>query len=98
MKTLEEHVENILFAYPETRDSDELLYAKFLSVDNSFDFSNISAIEFFKTRKYTGVPPFSSVGRARRKIQEQHPELRGSKQVQKARKDLEEKYREYYRK
>ena len=26
MKTLEEHVENILFAYPETRDSDELLY------------------------------------------------------------------------
>lgn len=50
-----------------------------------------------KNRKDFGLPTIESVGRARRKIVEKHPELSGNDEVEAHRTLNEEKFREYAR-
>ena len=71
-------VEKILREHPETRDDDMRLY-----VWICHETCPASMIQqFSKVMWYHsdyGLPSYESITRARRKLQEQHPELRGKK-------------------
>ena len=101
MKDLQGIVRDILIAIPETRDSDEVLYMEVLKRKgheiNKETFAN------YKTYK---LPSFASISRARRRVQEVERnnknikdwELQSKRTVEKKRRELEKKYRNYYKK
>lgn len=82
LKTLKDEVRHILETYPETRDSDEKLYATYIS---SHGVGVVSVIYFFNNFNKYNVSDFESVTRCRRKIVEEHPELRPSKEIEELR-------------
>lgn len=96
MDNIESYVEYLLADFPETRESDDILYMKMLERDGRFNFENISVVSFFKNRTKTDIPSLETVGRARRRVQENRPDLRGSKQIQRARRKREKQFKEYY--
>lgn len=59
------------------RDDDNILYGQIL-LDLKFDL-DISLRDFLKRNYEQEIPSFKSVERARRKLQEIHPELQGTK-------------------
>lgn len=64
------------------RDDDYLLY--YLIVEDydekmGLGLLNITLGQFLTTREYMGLPAIDTIGRARRKVQEEFPELRGEK-------------------
>lgn len=67
-------VKNILKAYPQTRDSDNKLVAIIWGEDTVRDSTNILVL-----LADDKLASFESIGRARRKVQELCPELRGKK-------------------
>jgi hypothetical protein len=89
-------VKSILETIPETRSSDTLLYYEVCKVKNEYildePFGGVLRI-FSKL----GLPPFESVRRSRQKVQEEHPELAASAEVQVFRAENEEEYREFAR-
>lgn len=94
-------VKEILEYIPSTRDDDYLLWLKVLeitatAVEYNATFAHcITLNDFLSTAKYSNYPHFETVSRARRKIQENYPELRASAETQAARSELEEQYKEY---
>jgi len=83
-KKLYDIVKDLLVTYPELRNSDrKLLWAvwwkKGLVIGDEPERS------FIKRDSFYSAPPSESVTRARRKVQENHPELMASKAVQEAR-------------
>lgn len=74
-------VKLLLTQYPETKDSDKKLFWR-MCFDMGLVFDGkISYVNFLS------APSTESVRRCRQKIQELHPELRGSETVQKAREE-----------
>ena len=94
MKDYYTEVKRILTSWPATQDDDMLLYAIFLAearcVSSSETFYRVMS-----TAKQRKLPSYESVTRARRKVQEKEPELRG--QRYKARQAEEKAYHEHYR-
>ena len=94
MKDYYNEVKRILINWPATQDDDSLLYAIFLA-----EGRHVSSTETFykvmSTAKARKLPSYESVTRARRKVQENEPELSGKRRKQ--RKAEEENYREFYR-
>lgn len=91
-------VKDILVYYPATRSNDMLLYLKFAeTIESEFKTRILSRPfgEVIANMEEFNLPSFGSVGRARRKLQELHPELRAVEAVQEYRAELEEEYREY---
>lgn len=88
-------VKAILEKYPETRDDDNLLWAKVLEAVN-FDSSDMTLSFVLENVKRYGLPSFQTVSRARRKVQQDHPELKGTARIQQKRKEQEQKYREFF--
>jgi hypothetical protein len=81
LKTVEGKVHQILQKYPATRDSDKLLWLAYNSLYNNLK-SVIKSGEYDQFKQWIlspDTPIFESLSRARRKIQEQHPELEGDK-------------------
>ncbi len=79
---VQDRVMFLLERYPEVRDSDKLLWLAY-----NCHFNNLKEVSL--TGKYENfkawllreeVPVFESLSRARRKIQEEKPELAGEKQ------------------
>ena len=100
---LESQVYNILLNYKKTRDDDMLLYWYYVifslvlpySEDynlNDYYFSSIFSNPEFRVQ--LGIAPFSSVERARRKVQEKHPELQ-SERIKRIREIEEQEYLKY---
>lgn len=93
MKNYYNIVKRILTDNSETRDDDMYLYALVVAesglvgVDEPF----YSVLAAAKEKK---LPSYESVSRARRKVQEKEPDLRGHRY--KVRKLEEGEYREYY--
>ena len=83
--------EALLEAHPDTRDSDDVLYFRFIRSIKP----DLTIHDVFMNRENFGLPPYESVRRTRQKIQEKRPELRGSKRVQQLRKEREEEYLEF---
>ena len=88
---LKKLVKQILELYPETRESDMALTYKVWECENPtiLDYKCGYALKNFKI---FGVPNIESIGRCRRKLQNEFPELRASEEVQKARQEKELDY------
>ena len=79
LKSIREKIEFILKTYPKTRDSDKLLWLKFMHIYRSI-FVDVELGDygmFQKTIMHKDTPTFETVSRARRKIQEMNEDLRG---------------------
>ena len=90
-------VRELLENEPKTRNSDDLLYLKVC------ERTNASALNkpfwyVFANRNAMNVPPFESVRRARQKLQEHHPELRGTDDAEAQKVVNEQIMRDYARK
>lgn len=89
-----EQVKAVLEQYPKARDDDMVLYAiicrrtTHVSLNDSFFYVLLH-------HKSCGLPSYESVTRIRRKVQENEPDLRGKHRAR--RKELEEEYRDRYR-
>ena len=94
LKTIEKKVKAVLEKNTDARNDDMVLYLK---VCNSY-FKDAGAMPFAEVMsqyRYLGLPSFESVGRTRRKLQAEHPELLGSVRIQKLRAKQEQNYRRY---
>lgn len=87
-------VRTILLENPRTRDDDMYLYSVFLAKFNLVR-PDETFYEVMVSAKSRGLPSYESITRARRKVQENEEYLRGKNR--KARKEQEQKYREFYR-
>ena len=91
---VEERVRKILVHNPRTRNDDNLLIYEYLSTYH--DINNVSDKELLLNSKQLGIPSFETITRARRKVQEKHPELKDEETAH-YRKLEEEKYKEFAR-
>ena len=78
IKKYEKHVSRVLMNKPKARDCDYVLYA-FILLAFGIDMSTLTAKDFLKGMSTKLYPSFEGIGRCRRKLQEKHKELRGSK-------------------
>lgn len=83
LKTAKEYVIHFLRTKPHTRDDDQKLIANIWSeqVGGMKTLTNISAFEFLKLFSENRLFSPESIRRARQKIQEEFPELRGTTYV-----------------
>ncbi len=93
MKNYYEQVKAILAKYPKARDDDMLLYSIFLHM-NGLVKPEERFYDVFPKAKERGLPSYEGITRARRKVQEREPDMRGKKYYQ--RKKAEEEYHDYY--
>lgn len=81
-------VKRLLEEKPETRSDDYLLWAETILAtmrESECPLNNLNMIYVLKHIRELKIPDFGTVGRARRKLQEKYPELRGSERVRKGR-------------
>lgn len=100
LKNLSSLVHLILEHYPQTRNSDGLLWLKVLesqAYEKEIDLRMLSVPSFLPRIKELGFSPFESVRRARQKLQATYPHLAASEPVETFRADNERAYREYAR-
>ena len=96
IKKTSDLVKEILIEEPKARNSDMYLYYMVcLKTDASILGKPFSQV--IMNLKSLNLPPFESVGRARRKIQRAYPELAGSDVVEGYRLVNEEAFRSYAR-
>lgn len=88
---IQKETEALLEAFPDTRDSDDVLYYRFIHSINP----QVTTHDVFMNRERYGLPPYESVRRTRQKLQEKRPELRGSRRVRELRKEREGEFLEY---
>lgn len=94
MKNYYDQVKDILTKYPQTRDDDMKLYGQFLWQNGKVGKEET----FYKvlgSAAARDLPSYEGVTRARRKVQEKEPALRGKRYRQ--RQKAEEEYHDYYR-
>ena len=94
LKTMQARVEFCLETYPICRDDDNMLIGAIYSIYYDIDVKHMTVKELLLCKD---LPSFETIGRCRRKAQEQRPELRGTRYAQKRRKDNEERIKEYVR-
>ena len=88
---VQEQVQILLETYPKLRDNDVRLVASYY-YNNISNINQMSAIDFLQIMVNGNLPSPDTITRARRKIQEKHPELRGVNYVD--RQKLEKQVRE----
>ena len=93
MKNYYDQVKNILTQYPVAQDDDMKLYAIFLYSNKCVDREE-RFYDVLTSAKKRKLPSYEGVTRARRKVQENEPSLRGKRYA--ARKKEEEEYKEFY--
>ena len=95
LKKLENVIKPILENQPQTREDDFLLYAEVIK-EYRPDLLSVSAQQFLLWHKELKVPNIKSVERARRKVQEKHPEL-ATERAKRRRATEQEAYMQYGR-
>ena len=78
IKKYEKRVSVILLNKPKARDCDYVLYA-FVLLAYNVNLNTLSTKDFLKGLNNKTYPSFEGIGRCRRKLQENHPEFRGTK-------------------
>ena len=94
LKTIENKVKMILKKNEDARNDDMVLYLALCNLCLK-DAGAIPLAEIMTQHKSLGLPSLESVSRTRRKLQARHPELAGSRPVQKLRATGEKAYRKY---
>ena len=94
-KQVKKIVKNILIEYPQTRNSDNLLY---LTVIETIGKGNIEKpiSEILLNLEELGLPCFETVRRTRQKLQAEFPELQACDKVQDFRTAREEEFRKEF--
>ena len=92
-QTTEQLVLELLETKPNTRTDDFILYG-FVLKANGVNLKTTTLGNFLATAKKLKLPSFSAVARARRKMQEQRPDLK-DKETAEARREEEYKYIKY---
>ena len=87
-------VKQILQKYPIARNSDDYLYVRVIKAINP-KAAEKPFVEVMENLKDLGLPCYETVGRCRRKIQEQHPELRSDDFITRCRENNEEAFKDY---
>ena len=93
-------VKELLEKEPQTRNSDNYLYMRVLQVvgkRQGIDVDNMPVLRFFLHIRELDLPSIETVGRCRRKLQEEHPELTADRKVEEQRASNEEIFRSYAR-
>lgn len=83
-------VRGILERCPETRDSDDRLYAEIIRMHGA---EHLSVVDFLRVRAEYGVPGYESVRRSRQKVQAENPELKGARAEERA--EAEQAFRDF---
>lgn len=96
LRKIEEVVRPILEAYPDARNSDNILYGYVIQKYNPM-LLNSSVKDYLRYFNDYKVPRFESVARCRRKLQEKNPLLRSAENVREWRKENETSFRNYSR-
>lgn len=94
LKKIEEVVTATLTVFPETRNSDNILYDYVVRSYNPEVLSK-SLSDFLRYFTDYNIPRFESVARCRRRVQEKYPELKGNEDVRAWRKENDSKFRNY---
>ena len=100
LNTISNMVKSILQQKEACRNSDNELYIEVLrqvADEKGIDIDDMSVPTLFLRMSEFGLPSIESVGRARRKVQECHPELRANDTVEGYRMAQEEDFRDYAR-
>lgn len=100
LKTTTELVKAILTENPETRNSDRLLYVeltKYYSEKFNFDIGGFPFSSVLLNLDSWGLPEIETVGRCRRKLQRDYPELRANDTVEGFRTVRQEEFKRYAR-
>lgn len=80
IRSLQDRVKILLTKYPEMRDSDKMLVTNFWYFEfrkMGIDVENKPISEFFAAYQSGVIPSADLITRARRKVQEENPDLRG---------------------
>ena len=78
IKNVQPLVKQLLEKYAELRDCDNRLYINFISIADPVLRNRATDFNYFAKMMINGnYPPMESITRARRKVQEENPELRG---------------------
>lgn len=97
IEKVERLVRQALEKNKESRANDHKLYIEVAYIINPA-LANVNFKMNFENAKEVGLPPFESVSRARRKLQEKYPELRATIKVQEARKERQIEFEDYAKK
>lgn len=95
---LKVRVKSILETDELSRDSDDRLYLAVLyqiSAERGINLVQLPVTSFFSQRKAYGFPSYESVGRCRRKLQEDDESLCSTEQVERMRAKREKEYEEW---
>lgn len=93
-------VKDILIANPQCRNSDDILYLHIIrnaGNEKGLDIDKMSIPMFLLHCGDLHLPSYKSVSRARRKVQECYPDLRGSGKVEAFRELSEQEYKNFAR-
>ena len=92
LRTLTELVKTILEQQPETRSSDNLLYIEVLRRCTNQRVLNMPVWMFYENLTEWHLPSIETVGRCRRKAQQENPHLKATAEVQDFRYDKEAEF------
>ena len=87
-------VRQVLVAVPTARNSDNVLYIEVVRLIDQHILRLPLAVVLQNMKEYN-LPTIETVGRCRRKLQAQFPELRANKAVEEFRSGLKEEFREW---
>lgn len=94
LKNIEEQVREILTKCPAARLNDYELYAQYI-LAYCPDLKNAGLIFALTHAAALGMPSYEGITRARRKLQNMHPELRPTGGTQERRRKRESTFRQY---
>jgi hypothetical protein len=99
VKSNRDKVKTILEKYPETRNSDKLLWLAYMCFYKELKFiiGEENYVKFRALLLQESTPTFESLTRARRKIQEEHELLQASQGTRSKRCVSERQMREYFK-
>lgn len=92
LRTLTELVRIVLEQQPETRSSDNLLYIEVLRRCTNQKVLDMPVWMFYQNQREWQLPSIETVGRCRRKAQQENPHLKATAEVQDFRYDKEAEF------
>lgn len=98
LTTISALVKDVLMSDPDSRDSDNLLFylvCKKILSDQGIDIDTMNFAKLFLSLKGFGLPQYETVGRCRRKLQHEFPELHCSPKVAMERAERLDSFEEY---
>ena len=95
LRNMTELVKTIMEQQPETRSSDSLLYIEVLKRTTSQNVLNMPVWLFYQNLTEWQLPSIETVGRCRRKAQQETPHLKAKPEVEDFRYDRETEFIEF---